>query len=194
MTRFKIILLLFFAFAKANSVQAQSENVKLEREQRVESSLFTDNASSLVWEIAGKRKVKFYKEFDGDKTSLEAKFKKRRQRYSIEFSLDGTLEDVEIEVKRKDIDLTLWKKITIELDSISDQWRVEKMQQQYVSNPFNKEGLLLKIEEKEFDNLELIVAFKSNRKIYRKELLFNTEGEIINQRNVNRLAYDFLLF
>jgi hypothetical protein len=194
MTRFKIILLLFFAFAKANSVHAQSENVKLEREQRVDSSLFTVSALSLVQEIAVDRKVKFYKEFDGDKTSLEAKFKKRRQRYSIEFSLDGTLEDVEIEVKRKDIDLLLWKKIKIQLDSVSDQWRVEKMQQQYVSNPFNKEGLLLKIEEKEFDNLELIVAFKSNRKIYRKELLFNTEGEIINQRNVNRLAYDFLLF
>jgi hypothetical protein len=185
---------LVFAFAKANFSHAQSENVKLEREERVESSVFPAGTLNLVKEIAINRKVKFYKEFDGDKTSFEAKFKKQRQRYSMEYSQNGTLEDVEIEVKHKDIDSQLWGKIAIQLDSISHRWRVEKVQQQYVSVPFDKAALLLRIEGEEFDNLELIVAFKSNRNIYRKELLFNREGKLINQRNVKRLAYDFLLF
>lgn len=194
MIRFKIIMLLAFAFAKANFTHAQPENVKLEREQRVESSVFPAGALIFVKEIAVGRKVKFYKEFDGNKTSFEAKFKKQRHRYSIEYSKNGTLEDVEIEVKHKDIDSQLWGKIGILLDSIADRWRVEKTQQQYVSVPFDKAALLLRIKGEKFDNLELIVAFKSNRNIYRKELLFNIEGKLINQRNVKRLAYDFLLF
>jgi hypothetical protein len=188
------MMALVFAFAKANFTQAQSDHIKQEREERVESFVFPAGTLSLVKEIAINRKVKFYKEFDGDKISFEAKFKKRRQRYSIEYSQNGTLEDVEIEVKRKVIDSLLWGKIAIRLDSISDRWRVEKIQQQFVSDPFDKAQLLLRMEGKEFDNLELIVAFKSNRKIYRKELLFDKEGKLINQRNVKRLAYDFLLF
>jgi hypothetical protein len=47
------------------------------------------------------KRVKFYKESDGDKISFEAKFKYKKQHFSVEFFASGVLEDIEILINKK---------------------------------------------------------------------------------------------
>jgi hypothetical protein len=194
MMKYKFLFLIVFAFAKANFSQAQSQEVKLEKEERIKSTDFPADAVPWILRFAGGKRIKFYKEFDGDKTSYEGKFKKNGRRYSMEYSKDGNLEDVEIEIQRKEIEKNLWETMEGKLDSIDDRWRVEKIQQQYRMPEEGYDQLLQHTKNQNFQYLEIIVAFKNNRKIYSKELLFDREGTIIRKREVKRRAYDFLLF
>jgi len=192
--RYRILILIVFAFAKANFSQAQSQEVKLEKEERIKNTDFPENALPWVLKFAEGKRIKYYKEFDGDKTSYEGKFKKNGRRYSMEFSESGNLEDVEIEIHRKEIEKKLWRAMEIKLDSIEDRWRVKKTQQHYSLPEKGYGQLLQQVKNQNFQYLELIVAFKNKRNIYTKELLFNRDGTIIREREIKRRAYVFLLF
>jgi len=194
MMRYRILILIVFAFAKANFSQAQSQEVKLEKEERIKNTDFPENALPWVLKFAEGKRIKYYKEFDGDKTSYEGKFKKNGRRYSMEFSESGNLEDVEIEIHRKEIEKKLWRAMEIKLDSIEDRWRVKKTQQHYSLPEKGYGQLLQQVKNQNFQYLELIVAFKNKRNIYTKELLFNRDGTIIREREIKRRAYVFLLF
>lgn len=194
MIKYSLVILMVFAFAKAKVSQAQSTSDKLEKEEQIQENRFPKEALQITSLFSDGKSVKYFKEYDGDKTSLEAKFKKEGKRYSIEFSESGSLEDVEIEIKRKEIDKVLWQAIESSLDSIADRWRIEKIQEQYLPKNKEPDEIIKLIKKHGFDHLELIVAFKSNRKIYRKEILVGLDGTILKERNVKRLAYDFLLF
>ena len=187
-------MLVLFAFAKANSLQAQSKTTKQEKEERVQQASVPTQALQETEAMAAGSRIKFYLEYDGDKTSYEGKFKKDGRRYSMEYTSTGELEDVEIEIKRRNVSKRLWESMAGRLDSIASRWRVEKIQQQYLPVPDGLNALKDNIDKERFDHLELIVAFKENRKIYRKEILFDLEGIIVNIRDVKRIAYDFLLF
>lgn len=192
--KIKILLLICFAFAKADFSHAQSQDTKLEKEERIKSQYFPADAVKWVKLFADGKRIKYYREYDGERISYEAKFRKNRQRYSMEYSKEGVLEDVEIEVKKRKIEKTEWEKIQQHLDSTADRWRVEKIQQQYLMPQEGYGKLKKQIEIQEYQYLEMLVAFKEKRKIYRKELLFNRKGELISERKVKRVAYDFLLF
>ncbi|WP_156339988.1 hypothetical protein [Nonlabens sp. YIK11] len=181
------------AFAKANSLQAQSSQVKIEKEERIDQTNVPAPIIATIADLAKDRNVKYYKETDGDRVSFEGKFKKDGNRYSAEFNVTGILEDVEVEVEKKSLDENLRTAIASRLDSIASRWRIEKIQEQYLPKSSISQ-LNQNIDERTFDNLELIVAFKTDGKIYRKELLFNSKGSLKLSRDVKRIAYDFLLF
>ena len=194
MMKYKYVwVLCVLAFAKAQPLTAQ--NVKKEKESSVKRSDFPEK--SLLWLDALSNDCKnldYYKEVDGDKTSYELKCKCDGNRRSIEFNESGDLEDVEINIKKRKIAKPVRKKINTILDSISKKNRIEKVQLQYLPKTENPEDLKTKIAKRDYDNLELIVAFKTKRKIYRKELLFSNSGALINSRDIKRIEYDFLLF
>ena len=126
--------------------------------------------------------------------SYELKCKCEGRSRSIEFSANGILEDVEVTIPKRKINKQVLKRINKSLDSIAKKNRIEKVQQQFLphsNNPFN---LNARIRDNDCDNFELIVAFKNKRKIYRKEILFDRNGDFINSRDIKRLEYDFLLF
>lgn len=194
MMKFKVLLLVLFAFAKANFIQAQSSGLKLEKEERVKKGEFPADALPYVQQLANGNRIKYFREFDGERTSYEAKFKSKGRKYSVEYSEAGILEDVEIEVSKGKLPTAEWQNIQRQLGTYSDRWKVEKIQLQYLSLDDGLELLREQIAKKNYQHIEMIVAFKDKRKIYRKELLINRAGEIIKEREVKRRAYDFLLF
>ena len=195
MMRFKIaVVFCVFAFAKAELSTAQSTQ-KIEREEKITIESFPKTALEFVNTISNSRKkVKFYKETDGDKISYEAKLKYQNRKYSIEFDEQGKIEDVEIQVSKRSIKKKAFLKIENYLDTVARKYRIEKVQEQYVGE--NKTAIQIKeqIAQKLVDNYELIVAFKNNRKIYRREYLFDNKGNFLSKRDIKRLEYDFLLF
>ena len=178
----------------AQPLQASSKPKK-EREEKISLDLFPKNAVEVVTELGNARKkVTYYRETDAEKISYEAKLKYLSRKYSIEFDENGLLEDVELDSRKRRIPKETLFKINKTLDSVAEKYRIEKVQEQYVAGDQSTQQIKEHIERDNFDNYELIVAFKDKRKIYRKEFLFDKNGNFLSQRDIKRLEYDFLLF
>jgi hypothetical protein len=193
MMKFNILgILMVLAFAKADSLQAQD---KREKESRIERKELPVAALEMIDKLSAEgRRTRFYKEIDGEKRSFEMKTKVKGKWRSAEFNKEGALEDVEVDVRKRHIADEARVHILKTLDSINPKNRIEKVQKQYL--PMNKGGVAIdeRLNTGDFDNYEIIAAFKNSRKIYRMELLFNRSGQLISSRLINRIQYDFLLF
>lgn len=192
--KYSLLIIIYLAFAKANLCQAQQLPPKSEGEKRIEKAAFPAAAIPWIDVIAQGRKIKYYQEYNADNLSFEAKFKFKRHRYSMEFSKDGTLEDVEIEVRKKNIEKSVLDLIKARLDQEAQRWRIEKIQLQFVPNTNNLTELQASIKSGDYQYIEMVVAFKADRKIYRREFLFTRDGTITQERGIKKIAYDFLLF
>ncbi|MEL6918345.1 MAG: hypothetical protein AAFO99_11520, partial [Bacteroidota bacterium] len=149
------------------SIHCFSQN-KYEREQRILRHQFPEKALNyLSKEIEGAKRIRFYKEMDSIKISFEAKFKKERLWYSVEFDKEGELEDVEINIEETDIPKASWENINIYLNNTFIKKRIKKIQQQYPSSREESTALTLK---NAFQNLllpsiryEIIVSGKKEK-------------------------------
>lgn len=193
MMRFNyLMVVMVLAFAKADYLTAQS---KQERESRVERTEFPEAAQQLLDLFSQKGKgVKFYRETDGDEVSFEMKLKVNRRWRSVEFDENGRLEDIEVTIRKRRIAQQALRNIQEVLDSLSDKNKIEKVQLQFIPTSDNPQEMLERLDRNQFDNYEIIAAFKEKRKIYRKELLFSSQGMLLQSRDIKRIAYDFLLF
>lgn len=171
---------------------------KYEREYRIRKAQFPESALGFLEErIKGARQIRFYKETDSTKVSFEAKFKKDRLRYSIEFDQDGKLEDVEIRIKEVDIPEDSFEKITAYFQNEFKKYRIRRMQQQYPLQDNNTEETL-KIA---FQNLlipwlnyEFIVEGKKEKKFEQYEVLFDAAGNFLKIRKSLPPNYDHVLY
>lgn len=77
-----------------------AQNKKIEVEKRIDRAVFPDQALEyLNQNFPGVEKWRLYEEQSSDSLSYEAKFKQEGYRYSVEFTPDGNLMDVEKQVK-----------------------------------------------------------------------------------------------
>jgi hypothetical protein len=188
------MILVCFAFAKAFSQQIDTADIKIEKEERIDASDFPDVSEDVLPVLLrDARRIKYYREQDARAASYEAKFKKKGRDYSVEYSRDGELQDVEIEISRGKIDRVLREELDRQLGTMARKHRVEKVQQQYLPTD-EPTQILENIKSKQYDFLELIVALKIEGSISRKELLVDRNGQIVKQRKIKRRSYDFLLF
>ncbi|MBT8183859.1 MAG: hypothetical protein KJN76_03395, partial [Eudoraea sp.] len=174
-----LVLILFASIAHAQN--------KYEREYRIKKSQFPMEGIKLIErKLIGAKRIRFYKETDSAKTSFEAKFKKDKLHYSIEFDKNGRLEDIEILINEVDIPEVVIKKIHDHLHSEFKKYKIRRIQQQY---PFvtdeNPETTL----KNAFQNLllptinyELIVTGKNERQYVQYEMLFDSEGKFLLKR------------
>tara|TARA_B100001146_G_C16176791_1_gene432730 strand:- start:583 stop:1176 length:594 start_codon:yes stop_codon:yes gene_type:complete len=171
---------------------------KYEWEHRIRKAQFPDEALQLISEkLQDAKRVKFYKETDSTKVSYEAKFKKDRLHYSIEFDENGVLEDVEILIKPVDIPDDSYTKMTKYLGNSFKKYRIRRMQQHY---SVGKEGVE-KTLRNAFQNLmlpsikyELIVAGRKDDGYEQFEILFDAEGNVEKIRKSLPPNYDHVLY
>lgn len=192
MMKFNITFLLCILFAF--SIQAQ---VKYEREHRIKKSQFPDEALSLIdSKLEGAKRLKFYKEIDSLKISYEAKFKKKKLWYSIEFSEEGKLEDIEITINVVDIPNETYQTITNYMKENFRSYSVKKIQQQYVTNGDDDKTL-----KDAFQNLlisslnyEIMITGKKENSYQEFEILFDAEGNYKSIRESLPPNYDHVLY
>lgn len=171
---------------------------KQEREFRIEEAIFPKNAKNLLDPyLINSKRIRYYKEFDGEKISFEAKFKKDRLKYSIEFSESGLLEDVEFIIKEVDIPDSTFDAITSYLISEHRKYRIKKIQQQYL-NDAEKPKEVLKVA---FQNLilpevnyEIVIASKDEKGYAEYEITFNSDGKHLLSRRSKKPEYDHILY
>lgn len=172
---------------------------KYEREFRIRKDQFPTVAHDLMREhIRDAKRLRFYKEVDSAKTSFEAKFKKDRLWYSVEFDEEGTLEDIEILIEPVDVPSDTFAKIEQYLKGEFSKHKIIRLQQQYLATPREPVEKTLK---NAFQNLmlpsinyELMVSGKKDKSYVQFEILFDAQGNFLNQRQSLPPNYDHVLY
>lgn len=188
-----IICFLALLFAS----QGWSQN-KYEQERKIPKTEFPSNAYQLISNyLESAKRIRFYRETDSVKQSFEAKFKKGRLHYSVEFDELGVLEDVEFRIKEADIPEESWANITLYLQKEFSKFRIVKIQQQYPAGNNSSEKTL----EQAFQNLmlphinyELVFSSKNNKGFQTYEALFNAGGSLVKLRKSLPPSYDHVLY
>lgn len=171
---------------------------KKERELRIEKQRFPQTALELLNPfLENSKRLRFYQEFDGNKTSFEAKFKKDKLLFSVEFDSIGVLEDVEFVVKKIDLPNDSWGKIQSYIEKNYIKARVKKIQQQYPVTAVTPEQTMNDAFQnllRPYINYELIVSSKDKKGFQEYELLFDVEGTFLKSRLSIPQKYDHVLY
>jgi len=171
---------------------------KQEQEFRIDKSelpkIILTNLSDYLKES---KRVRYYKELDGNKSSYEVKFKRNRLLYSVEFDQEGKLEDVEFVINPVDIPETTLKAIHKYLSSNYKKYRIKKIQQQHPNIDGDSNDVL----KSAFQNLqtssiryELIISASKSKAYNEYEVTFNNEGVHVSTREQVKSNYDHVLF
>ncbi len=173
--------------------------VKQEQEQRIKKEQFPDKALELLEEyLEDARRIRFYIEMENGEKGYEAKFKKGKLHYSVEFFENGELEDVEFIIATKDIPNDSWNAIEEHLGSKFPGYRIIKIQQQHQA----KEGIDPKtIMHQAFQNLilphinyEIVFSAKVYGVFHNHEATFDLEGKLLEIRRYLPPNYDHVLY
>ena len=196
MKKYKCFLLLIMALFQYSTGLSQ---VKVEREHRIKKNQFPDAAHDFIKEkLKDAKKIRFYKETDTTKITYEAKFKKDKLHYSIEFDESGKVEDIEILIKEVDVPQDSWSNITKFLREKFDKYKIRKIQQQYSFTSDETAETTLNIA---FQNLlipslnyAIIVRGKIQDNHADFEILFGAEGDFIKMKESLPANYDHVLY
>ena len=186
----KILVSIIFVFLNS---MAFSQDVKEEVEKRIYISEMPTQAVIYIKQmpIDTATKIKYYFEQDKDRKSYEAKFKFKEHKYSVEFDINGNLQDIEVRQKKSDLPEDILARIESYLTDTYSRYKIEKTQMQYL--PLHAKRAFK--ENIKPDGYELIVATKNEKnKLEKYEMTFNPKGSFLKSRKIVRRSYDFLLF
>lgn len=183
-----ILFVFLISFGLGN---AQEKN---EIEKRVKKREVPEDAKEWLKDAYEKgRKTKWYYQTDGEEKVYEAKLKHKKHLHSIEFDLEGEVQNVEIKIEENEIEPVAYKSIFDYLDSTFTKYSIKKIQIQYKGSGDDLEDL---IDENEMEDLivnyEIEYYGKSEEEDELWEGLFNQKGQLLQQRVVKLKATDNL--
>ncbi len=188
-----ICVLLLTSVSRAQAQDA----VKTEREYRIKPELVPQKAKDFIATFNINRSVKWLQEVGDDGASIEAKFKYKGQRHSVEFTKDGVLQDVEIVIGLGDLPEDTKQEITSYFAQEFDYFKVEKIQAQYnntVKEIINRTAKKL-VASSLIPHYEVVVKTRnSGKKSKRYEVLFNEKGTFISRSQVSIRRDNILRF
>ncbi|NRB60608.1 MAG: hypothetical protein HRU50_11805 [Winogradskyella sp.] len=191
--KLKISLILLFI------IQLSFSQTKNKKEERIPKDQFPDQALELINELPTNcKRIRFYKETDGDKKSYEVKFKYQKKNYSIEFSEDGILEDIEVLIKFKNLEKVIRANIKTHFKSYYKTYKLIKVQAQYLYQndvDFNEFTKYVLNNTKELQpNFEIIAEVREVKKREIKEFTYNSKGEFIKDITLEPESYEHVLY
>lgn len=174
------------------NVSAQQH--KYEKEYRIKNKAIPKVAKRFIDSIKTNGCIKWYKEIGVNTVSIEAKFKKNKTKYSVEFDTVGTFQDVEFIIKSSKIPPQVLKKMEHKLDSIYQKWSFKKIQIHYNGNSKK----IIDIVNKSLDDkavnkyFEIVLKGKIDNYTQLYEVTFNRLGAIKNISKIIRDKADHL--
>lgn len=170
---------------------------KVEQEIRIHANEVPQKVLPVVdYFNLSKRRVKWYLEIGTEGRSIEAKFMHNSAEYSLEFSMDGTFEDIEVVIPFSSIDASVKNELSHHLDSLFSKYTVQKTQAQYTGDP---RDIAARFENKSDGHsvnvkYELVVNTKLKGAFKQYECLFSEQGELLKlaeivQRNTDHIEY-----
>jgi len=190
MNRFIIILCLIF-FAVSGYSQ-----VKFEKEERIKRAEAPAKAIRFVDSMKLNNRVKWFRETGYSSISFEAKTKHKGKRVSVEFSENGTFEDIEIEISTDEIPGSTFAKISDHLLASHEKYKVDKVQIQYSGEPIIVLNYYLTnvVAGDLIINYEIVINTKVDGAFARFEYLFDKEGGFIQKSRIKLSMTDNIEF
>jgi hypothetical protein len=187
---FTLLLVIFTLFSSHLAGQT-----KFEKESRIKESDVPNAANAFVGSLTGIKNLKWYKETSTTGQSIEAKFKKDKEKFSVEFDTLGNLEDVEKTVNWEVIPKTQQDKIIRGLDSVFTKFSILKIQLQYKGKAEDLISLIQTNERRKEIKLafELIVKGTKEKK-HQYEILFLENGFMQTVNEIIFKSADHLMF
>ena len=184
-----ILLIVSFSF-NCNS------QIKFEQEKRISKSNVPEKALRFVEGLPLTKKIKWYKEISQDGITIEAKSCHNKNKYSIEFTNQGEIIDVEKKVKFKYLESAVRETIKGELDTLFDKFIIKKTQIQYTDL---KDEINFIFEESDTENsaepnYELIVRGKDKGIFSTYEITFDHNGVRLKILKVTQRTSDNIEF
>jgi hypothetical protein len=169
-----------------------------EREFRIRKSQFPSAAHTVIKDnIEGVKRLKFYQETDSNKVNFNAKLKKDKLWYNLEFDKEGALEKIEIFINSTDIPNDTYLNIENYLNNNFSKYRIKKLLQQYYSNSDTLEETF----KNAFQNLilssnmyEIVIAGKKEKGYLDYEIQFDADGNFKKMRTALPSNYDHVLY
>jgi hypothetical protein len=194
MMKFNFIPFLLIIFVLELSAQTKNE-----KESRIQLSEFPTQAQTTIHSIIKEvRRIRHYKETDGNLESFESKFKYKKHWYSVEFNKSGELEDIEVRIREDHLNTVVKNMIKSYLNDHFLKYDIIKIQEQYSSSRTAHTQLFLKTileNRKSIDsNFEIIIAVKSSEGWDLKELTFNKTGEFLKTRDIQQESYEYIMY
>ena len=170
--------------------------VKFEKEYRLEAAKVPLPARQFVDSLDFGRRVRWYMETSEKSKSIEAKSKRNCQRFSVEFGLAGELQDVEIEIRWKDLPEVLRETIQQSLDAEFRRFKIKKVQRQLTGE---REEILDYLRQRGdgkslTTRYEIVLKGKKDGEVSEFEYTFSDEGRLEKRakvvfRNTDNLEY-----
>jgi hypothetical protein len=193
-----IFLLSLCYFLHGGSLLAQ---LKMEREYRINKKEVPLLARQLVDSCFGEQKIRWYAEQAIEEKTFEAKFKIKKQHFSIEFDTLGGIQDFEMQIKLKQIPDSLQAQILAALNNKFTKYKIVKIQEQWLGSRqalfYKAKGLPL---PSSFSlapvvvNYEIVVIGRHN-KVYKSfELLFAADGQILSSLEIIHSSNENLIY
>ena len=138
-------------------------------------------------------KIKWYFQKDGKKEVYEAKFDNLDKFFSVEFDVEGDIENVEILVDKKDLDKLTKERLENTLSAEFKDFEIVKIQKEYLGD---EDELIKTIEgqivEDIITNFEIEVNAKIDKRRQLYELMINENFEIKRKRKIKLQSTDIL--
>lgn len=195
--KYAIYILLPSIILLCNTV-AYGQDEKREVENSIKKSEMPANAVLTLDEFwPDKNDIRYFFETDGDSESYEAKLEWNGKQYSIEFTKAGNIIDVELLIEISDISESAGEGINNYLEQQFDRVRITRLQRQYLADDDDEsddidfiDDILEEDEDDYIIRYELEIEGKGDSEIGAFELLFNVDGDIIQQRRIIRRSID----
>ena len=195
------LFLLSLGILNATTSSWAQAPVKQEVEVSIKSNQMPGDATRLLadW-LAHARRVRFYRETDGNQVSYEIKMKRKGRWYSVEFYEDGSLMDIEQLIRYQALPAHIRRVIDEYLTQSYDHHRARRVQKQYSAKAKHEsdEAVLKALEqdnEKELTiRYELVVDVRRDSEVGSYELLFDDQGNFLQERKIVRRSLDYILY
>jgi hypothetical protein len=183
----------FFIFLFSSTL-IFAQNEKIEAEQRIKSTeVPTKSIEWLRQSFPNTRKVKWYQETTSGVKSFEAKFKLNSNKYSVEFSENGLIEDVEILREIDRIEEPYLSNLKDAFGQI-EKFKLSKIQEQWTSDFSEKLSLAIRENNSALITIRFEVEFTAiiDESFSLWEGLFDQNGNLLYKRKVKLRATDNL--
>jgi hypothetical protein len=173
-----------------------SAQEKFEKESRISRKEVPHGALLFVDSLKLQNNVKWYLEEGLERRTIEAKFKRDKVRYSIEFDTLGHIEDIETETEWKNLENDLRASVSEQLGERCSKHSIVKVQKHHKGNERELLSLMLDNDSKPSVILqyELIVRCRHEKSVDLYEYQFTEKGMLITIakiifRNSSHLEY-----
>lgn len=190
------LLLLIFFLSGTSIVFGQAEKREVERSiNKSEMPAIALETLDEFW--SNMDNIRYFYETDGDSKTFEAKLEWMGKQYSIEFSDNGNVIDVEQLVDMSEISADTAEAISNYLRREFKRVRITRLQRQFIADDEDEtddvdfiDDILEEDDEDYEIRYEMEVEGKSDSVIGAFELLFDESGNIIQRRRIIRRSLD----